>query len=394
MDINPDIATTIVANIKDVLQHEINLFDTHGMIIASTDPARIGTHHAGALKAARDKCTVCVDDTHRYAGAKDGINVPVIIDGDVAAVVGVTGQRSDVEPFGNIIRKMTEILLRENLEQTARYERRMSMSSLINQLISPSPDVTIAGYLASVLDCDIERPRLVAVGRIIQPHSQTPTMMSSASTDELYSVLDRIVRPLKHSLYAVTTRECCLLLDPADIARAYAGTRGDSPTQLLRSLQETFRAECGMPFGFGIGGTARSLEGYAASYRQALTVTKWQRFQGAPDVGSYDSLDVGLLVPDLTLDSMRLFCRRVFGTLDDEAIDAYERTFRVYERHNGSITHAADELFIHKNTLQNHLNALAADTGYNPRTLADFTVLSMAFSIRAYVRFATAETHG
>ena len=53
MEIDQHIAETIVSNIKDVLRHEINLFDTHGVIIASTNRSRIGHHHAAALLAAQ-----------------------------------------------------------------------------------------------------------------------------------------------------------------------------------------------------------------------------------------------------------------------------------------------------------------------------------------------------
>ena len=43
MNLDPQIAETIVTNLKDVINHEINLFDTTGTIIASTDRTRIGT---------------------------------------------------------------------------------------------------------------------------------------------------------------------------------------------------------------------------------------------------------------------------------------------------------------------------------------------------------------
>ncbi|MBM6868863.1 helix-turn-helix domain-containing protein [Collinsella tanakaei] len=67
-------------------------------------------------------------------------------------------------------------------------------------------------------------------------------------------------------------------------------------------------------------------------------------------------------------------------------MDAFQTVFEAYTRHNGSIVHCADELYLHKNTLQNRLNKMAAKTGYNPRTLADHTVLAMAFLMRDYRR--------
>ncbi len=55
MELDPKIAESIVTNLKDVIQHEINLFDATGTIIASTDRTRIGTSHDGARLAISTK---------------------------------------------------------------------------------------------------------------------------------------------------------------------------------------------------------------------------------------------------------------------------------------------------------------------------------------------------
>ena len=40
--------------------------------------------------------------------------------------------------------------------------------------------------------------------------------------------------------------------------------------------------------------------------------------------------------------------------------------------------------------MQNHLNGIADDTGYNPRTLQDYSVLDTAFRLYDYLRFTHA----
>ena len=114
MNLDPKIAETIVNNLKDVINHEINLFDITGTIIASTDPARIGTTHECARLAIETQQPVPIDSEHQFKGAKHGINMPVMFQDTAVAVIGITGERAEVEPFGNVIKKMTEILIREN----------------------------------------------------------------------------------------------------------------------------------------------------------------------------------------------------------------------------------------------------------------------------------------
>ena len=52
---------------------------------------------------------------------------------------------------------------------------------------------------------------------------------------------------------------------------------------------------------------------------------------------------------------------------------------RVFSKNNGSIQKCADELFIHKNTLQYRLNKIRDLTGFSPRNYNDFVVLKIAF---------------
>ena len=50
MTISSKLAQNIVQSIKEIIHHEINFMNMEGVIIASTDPVRIGQQHEGALK--------------------------------------------------------------------------------------------------------------------------------------------------------------------------------------------------------------------------------------------------------------------------------------------------------------------------------------------------------
>ena len=43
-------AMRIVMEVSSVIHHDVNMMDERGVIIASTNPARTGTVHGGALK--------------------------------------------------------------------------------------------------------------------------------------------------------------------------------------------------------------------------------------------------------------------------------------------------------------------------------------------------------
>lgn len=377
MDLDPQIAETIVTNLKGIIRHEMNLFDTSGTIIASTDRSRIGTGHDGARLAIKTRENVVIDITHEYKGAKHGINVPVLFNNSVCAVIGITGEPSEVEPFANVIKKMTEILIRENYEKIGRYEEREHFVSLVNSLILKRHDEEFVSYLAAVLHIDLERPRRVIV-------AQTSNSAAADITPELlFDSLFLRFDPLKHSFFSISPKEIIMFVDEKD---------AKSLSTLLDGINTDAKRVIKQELYFGIGSLEYQSKNYWRSYDEANRTVKWLKFSKSANRASFDELDYGAVISSVSSEEVAHLTSRVFGGLSDEEIDNFQEIFDAYTRHNGSIVHCAEELFLHKNTLQNHLNRMAKKTGYNPRTLEDYAVLALAFKLRDYERFCTEQS--
>ncbi|MEK0264601.1 CdaR family transcriptional regulator [Bifidobacterium mongoliense] len=377
MSIDPAIAHSIVDSIKGVIRHDINFFDTDGIIIASTDPSRVGSSHEGALLAIRTGRTVNVDAAHRFAGAVDGINMPVMVNGSVVAVVGITGDIETVEPFGTIVRKMTEILIRDNARQVIAFDRWTMMDNLINLLNLPQHDESLVDYPAAALRTDLARPRQVVVMR---PAERGPARMPHQ--DVVRSIVDEELGDSPASLFRVTSQGCEMFLDH-DAAQDWTPT--------LTRIGDAMRQQLGVTVLFGVCETDATAGTYRQRHDEALTAAQWQRFIGQRGVGAFEDLDIALAVTSMPTERARRLSDRVFGTLSDQRIAAFAKVFDAYTLHNGSITHAARELFIHKNTMQNRLNTIATATGYNPRRLTDYRTLALAFTLHDYLAFIEAD---
>ncbi|NMN00426.1 sugar diacid recognition [Bifidobacterium sp. DSM 109958] len=387
MEIDPHIAQTIVENLKGIIRHDINFFDARGRMIASTDRTRIGTLHEAARLAAERKRMVAVDGDGQFAGARNGINAPVMFNGTVAAVIGVTGRRSEVEPFGIMITKMTEILIRENVEQLTRFDRRLMMTNLVSLLVSPQRDANLIDYLAASLDVNLSMPRRAVFGRC------TGRYADHTRRDLLLDVLESTLADRPAAVFSASAQGFCVLLDAQGGADGEAGGSADGSTsaadadmQLIERMRQRIERALGRPISMGVGSTAEAAR-YPTSYRQAQVAVDWLRFTAHAGVIAYDDLDLGMILPAIDADAADRFVARIFADLPPERIDAFRAAFDAYTARNGSVTRAAQDLFIHKNTLQNHLNDLAARTGYNPRRLDDHTTLALAFLLRDYRAF-------
>ena len=117
MFIGREDAQHIVDEMKASIHWDINIMDGEGAILASTNPTRQGKLHQGALRIIREglpELTIWEDDPE--AGVQRGINLPIVLDGQLAGVIGVTGDPAEVSVFGDIIKRMTEIMV-ESIRQ-------------------------------------------------------------------------------------------------------------------------------------------------------------------------------------------------------------------------------------------------------------------------------------
>ena len=112
----PELAEKIVKEVRKLIGEDIIVVNIDGYIIASTDIERVGTFHEGALVSFKKKrkLTITDEDQLKLMGVKAGINLPIFFQHDVIGVIGITGEPDKVTPFGEIIRKMTELLISEN----------------------------------------------------------------------------------------------------------------------------------------------------------------------------------------------------------------------------------------------------------------------------------------
>ena len=370
MELDPKIAESIVTNLKDVIHHEINLFNTTGTIIASTDKQRIGTGHDGARLAVKTKKVVPIDDEHEFKGARHGINMPVLFNGSVIAVIGITGNRQEVEPFGNVIEKMTEILIREYQEQITRFDQRERFTDLTTILSLKEHDANLVAYLASMLEINLSLPRRALIA---QPASGS---WPKQGRTNLYPILQNRLRNSKNNFFSISDYRMSAYI--VDYGEHLAGFANDVQHDMERTL--------GCKVFIGIGDLATGQTKYWHSYQEALRAISWMAFSKGEGICAFSSICKGMLITSLPTEEAQEFVNHVFGDLPDEQIESFFKIFYAYVRHNGSIKHCSEELFMHKNTLQGRLNKIAEKTGYNPRKLDDFTVLDSAFMLWEYLK--------
>ena len=154
------------------------------MIFASTDPERIGQRHLGACQVLEQGLPrlVVQEDDGRPGGARRGINLPIQLDGQTVGVIGITGAPQEVESLGSVIKRMTEIMVRD----TRRQEQEELMDSaracfIENWLFAEEPDLTELELRGNMLGIDVTARWSVVILEVMAPPvPESPQEMRTA----------------------------------------------------------------------------------------------------------------------------------------------------------------------------------------------------------------------
>ncbi len=127
-------ANVIVKKLMEDIPYNINMMNSKGKIIASGDKSRIGTRHRGAERAIKERKMVEVyKDTSLE---KKGTNEPIVFQGTIIGVVGISGEPEEVRPFTKLVRTVSLLLVEELNKYQKMEKNRHRKNQFIKDLIA------------------------------------------------------------------------------------------------------------------------------------------------------------------------------------------------------------------------------------------------------------------
>lgn len=345
------LAQQIVDTVQSVCGQAVNFIRQDGIIVASSCPERIGTLHEVGRTAARNRTVQEV--TVAQGGSQPGINLPILHNGQLVAVIGITGNPQEVRRYAHLAERITLLLIREqelsDYSRTQSDKRRYAMDALLK------PGGSDEAYLAELLQdlgVDVDRPKRLVLLRLYP----SPTCTLSVLESEAEALCRNLGSVLYHFYYPDTL---AALLDDGALPRAG------------RALQD-YAAAQGGHCKIGVGKKV-PLGELALSWSTARTACRSIPEKG-PFYKVFDDLTWELVLADLQPDTRRALLQKTIAPLDE----ADRSLLRVYFAQELSLQKTCDALFLHKNTLQYRLNRIQKRCGLNPRGFRDAALLYLA----------------
>ncbi len=359
--INSKQAMDIVNSLRDIINEHVNFISRECIIIASTDPDRIGSYHGGARVVIETNQTVTINFDDEYEGAKKGINLPIIVNDELVCVLGITGDIDSILQYSKVVAKMTEILVMEK-----------SLDDKRNQIIQR--DKRIFEIIANIyMPSDEKLIRFRNNGISIDKYNYIVAFLCHGCDEEIgRKIISAISKQFDNSI-ATTHLNTALLL-----------VRDDSNNQVLdkcNAIIKKIKATSKVKLSVAISDKMVDQFSITRYYNETINLMNYMAEEQKYGVKCFDKSSLTLLLKSIPIRNKNLYRESVLNNLNDEEIIEYRKLIMLYIKHNGSITKVAEELFTHKNTIQYRLNKLRDLIGLNPRVLEDFVKIYIALKL-------------
>lgn len=363
IDISPHLAQDIVTRTMRIIPFNVNVMDAHGVILASGDESRVGALHDGALLALGRQATVEVDSAAaaRMHGAKPGINLPLVVGGQLCGAVGLSGEPDAVRQFGELVRLTAEMILEQaslagELQRDSRH-REAFVLNLIRDEPGERPDLQAWGRR---LGLDFGRVQVVFL-----------VELDDSDGDDALAKLQSLQLALLGRepalLSAATGPDELVLLDVLDAEPAVIEQQARRRHQALGALLQEL---CSTPFRLTMGLALSGIDAAAISCQSARSAARIGRRRdiqlGATDRHhtSYYDLALPVLLSGLAAGWQAERLREPLARLSRERSGSQlRRTLDAWFANGESATATAAALHIHRNTLDYRLRRIEELTG-------------------------------
>ena len=236
MYLTPELAQQIAERTTTDLRKNINIMDQNGIIIGSGHKDRLNTFHEGAVRVLQTKnpFTVTNADAQSLQGAKPGINLPIRFNGEIIGVVGITGDPQEVEPYGEIVKNLVELMLAHDfLRREVELETRL-LESFFQQVIGGEiKDLRLLAERAKLFKLELDSLRSVIVIHV-EPFDARQISYEIQDLTRHFQ-LDR-----RHTIFFIRGENLVCIRTVAP--KGERCVRGCFPEQVLSRLEKVFHS--------------------------------------------------------------------------------------------------------------------------------------------------------
>lgn len=362
-------AQSIVDETMKTLGHNINIVDTAGIIIGSGDKRRINAYHPISEQAvAKGEMVITTkEEAKDIKGVKEGVNIPITLNGKIVGAVGITGNPEQILPIAELIKVFIESQLRHAFvtEQLKIDDDTLEMF-LIDFINGNTDDEENIMGKAAILGLDFHLPRIAIVVKI-KSNSKVDYVSLKKQVKSCFPNPKQIIFWNRNSSFNILfTLEKEKMLNNSVMKKEVLHRINN-----FKALAENKK----FTYNIGVGGFYPGLEGLKKSYKEAFELVDInEKLIGSKHVSFAFEKNLHLLLNRISESKTNDFKHRFGKNINNNTVLNDEKLVNAllaFFRADLSISKAAENLGINRNTLSTYLNKVYKITGYNPKSFND-----------------------
>lgn len=393
-----EIVQPFVNMLEEAMPYQVTITNTEGYIIGSSDLARLDQFHPSAYEILCGRKPVESWDleTNSYVNVPEGVQLGygerIIYDGDCIGLIGIVGAPEEIKQSLKTAQLVLHLMLdrkkaSDELKLIARDKYAFVQRLLRGQC--GSKEWTRERAETYGIELSIPRWVLVVQTNLFSFEEKGPLELST-----IRQRVNRTVRALytgqKDLVYEGDTGEIVVLT-------ASEGHRNDqrrkrimekSVTQLYTELKRLYKISVLI----GVSEECADYTEIPRALNQARAAAEiGARTEQEDGIYYYAQMRLGRIVADFSLEVRPILEKEIIEKLLDANESGLIETLRVYFEHNASVTETAQELFIHRNTLQYRFRQIREITGFDIHNVDDLVQLRLAILQYRYFRNGRSE---
>lgn len=374
-------AEIIVKEINTIIDKSVNMMNERGVIIASTDKERIGQIHQGArliIEQRLDELIVGAEDD--YEGSLEGVNYPITIADEVIGVVGITGSWDEVAKYGQITKKMTEILMQEISIKEQKTMDENLRSRFIGEWLQNENVIINKNFVerGKRMQLDITIPRRILIVSVFDSGNHSDSLDEMRNVEIAEQKVKNIIKRMDvDSIY---------MKSASNLICGVSNRTDKEMGKLAASIKSVVEEQTDVRIAIGIDDRCHPYTmthiSYAKAYKALQSCLRTHKY----DVRFYNDINMEIFTDEISDLSKKEYVQKLFGGYESEELtEAIGLLETLYET-EGSITKASDRLHMHKNTLQYKLKRIYERTGYDPRSIRSSSLFYIAIDFYREIR--------
>lgn len=353
--VDEHLAQKIVEAVEQVCACPTNFINDNGIIIASTDKGRVGTFHEAGYISVKKSEAIIVENDNCYKGAKRGANYPIYVNGSAVAAIGITGEPCEVQQFGFLATKITEVFIKEQ------------QINLLNESRKQQINYVIRSYIYNMVEDEKYIYKILDEFKVDKNQKHAVVLVTVGTAEDINILIEKQVRNL--------FEEIEVGLNTYIYPNEFVGIVDQKKYSAAKRAITHF-CNTNSKVRIGIGSFMR-LNLLYKSYETAKAAINYG-IKNHQSCCFFEDLNIEMIIVSLSDDIKKQYASKILDKLEQEEKIILE----TYFDKDMNLKETAAQLYLHINTLQYKLDKVAQKLKLNPRVFKEAVSLYMALLMR------------